>query len=188
MKREDVTPEILRELLHYEPETGSFIWKRRDRKWFKSDRSFGWWNKRYAGKVTADRPNKYGYKVVTLLDFKFHASRVAYAHHHGHWPEHSIDHVNGVTTDDRISNLRDVDNLTNQQNLPISKLNKSGVMGVFWHKSNKKWRATIRVNKKQINLGAYDDFDEAVSVRREAERKYGFHPNHGRPTPSKGGV
>ena len=35
-----------------------------------------------------------------------------------------------------------------------------------------KWQVNINVNKKSIYLGVYSDFDEAVRVRKEAEKKY----------------
>ena len=34
--------------------------------------------------------------------------------------------------------------------------------------------------KKQVGLGTYDDLDEAIRARKDAEQQYGFHGNHGR--------
>ena len=52
------------------------------------------------------------------------------------------------------------------------KNNKSGVKGVRYEPSRKKWRADIRVNYKAILIGRYDTFEEAVKHRKEAEEKY----------------
>jgi hypothetical protein len=50
--------------------------------------------------------------------------------------------------------------------------NKSGKTGVGYHKRNKKWTAFIRVNDKQIYLGSFEIFEDAVKAREEAELKY----------------
>jgi hypothetical protein len=43
-----------------------------------------------------------------------------------------------------------------------------------------KWQSYIKVSTIKINLGRYDNYEEAVKVRKEAEVKYGYHPNHGK--------
>jgi hypothetical protein len=50
--------------------------------------------------------------------------------------------------------------------------NKSGKTGVSWRKQRSKWHAHIKVDGKEIHLGFYDVFDDAVSARIEAEKKY----------------
>lgn len=42
----------------------------------------------------------------------------------------------------------------------------------MWHKATQKWQAAITVDQKQIYLGVYENFDEAVKVRKQAEEKY----------------
>lgn len=83
-----------------------------------------------------------------------------------------VDHINGDKLDNRIENLRIC---TQQQNIFNSKkkaTNKSGVTGVCWDKRSGKWSSQIMVNYKKIHLGYFDDFNQAVKVRKEAEEKY----------------
>lgn len=101
----------------------------------------------------------------------------------GEFPEGQIDHVNQIKTDNRFENLREVTNTINHQNIQLQKNNKSGVHGVGFHKTTKKWRACIKVNGKLIHLGLYSEKDLAIKARKEAEVKYKFHKNHGNKRP-----
>ena len=51
----------------------------------------------------------------------------------------------------------------------------SGVKGVVWSKKRKKWVAQIGFQGKTINLGRYDDIEDAIKARKEAEKQY-FKP------------
>jgi hypothetical protein len=54
--------------------------------------------------------------------------------------------------------------------------NTSGVTGVNFDKNSNKWRARINVGRKQVSLGLFTEFDEAVKARLDAEIKYfGFN-------------
>lgn len=57
------------------------------------------------------------------------------------------------------------------QTITPTKANKSGVVGVNWDKSRNKWQASIRFRGHKYNLGRFDVFDDAVSIRRVAEEK-----------------
>lgn len=57
-------------------------------------------------------------------------------------------------------------------NRGIHKNNKSGKKGVYWDKNRGKWEAVIFLNKKRVILGHFDDFNEAVSARKNAEDTY----------------
>jgi hypothetical protein len=50
--------------------------------------------------------------------------------------------------------------------------NTSGITGVMWKKREQKWYAKIIKDNKEICLGYYDDFNEAVNARKKAEREY----------------
>lgn len=70
--------------------------------------------------------------------------------------------------------------LENNQNLARRLDNTSGQTGVSYMRTRKKWSAYIHSYGKRINLGYFAAFEDAVRVRLEAERRYDFHPNHGR--------
>jgi hypothetical protein len=47
-------------------------------------------------------------------------------------------------------------------------------------KTLSKYRAYIMVNRKQIHLGVYEDINDAIAARKQANIDYGFHANHGK--------
>ncbi len=99
---------------------------------------------------------------------------------HGSFPKHQIDHVNGVRNDNRLSNLRTVTNAENTRNGKKRCTNTSGVTGVSWFKPNKSWGAYINAEGERRFLGLFKDLFSAATARKSAERKYNYHPNHGR--------
>lgn len=83
-----------------------------------------------------------------------------------------IDHINGNKLDNRKSNLRIIEKCYNNMNISVAKNNKSGFTGVNWDKNSKKWISSIQFNKKRIRLGCFDNIEDAVKAREEAEVKY----------------
>ncbi len=177
----ELTQEILKEFLDYDPETGALLWKTRDRKWFANDNAFHGWNTKCAGKEAFTATRSEGYKVGRIFNRPLRAHRVLYCLHFGYFPD-SIDHINGNPADNRISNLRDVTHAVNHRNRRLQSNSSSGVYGVRWSKEHERWRARINVDGKEVHIGYYPTKDGAVLARKQAEAKYGFHPNHGRLT------
>lgn len=88
-------------------------------------------------------------------------------------PENKIvDHINHNIYDNRKNNLRLVDKSQNGMNHKISSANTSGVSGVIYHETKEKWVATITVQYERINLGDFENKEDAIKVRKEAEEKY----------------
>ena len=83
-----------------------------------------------------------------------------------------VDHIYHVHHDNRKSQLRLVTNQENQYNKQISSNNTSGKTGVSWNKREQKWRAYITINDKQISLGYYNSFEQALNARVQGEKKY----------------
>lgn len=173
-------PELVRKLLRYEPETGKLFWNYRPLNLFAQKANYITWNTRWAGKEAFTSINRHGYRQGRIFKRVTQAHRVIWAIVTGRWPSEQIDHINGIRTDNRLGNLREVSSSENSKNKCQRSNNTSGVTGVSWSHDKRKWLADIRVNKKQIYIGRFDNFDDAVAARKEAERKYGFHENHGR--------
>lgn len=97
----------------------------------------------------------------------------------GHIPENAeIDHINHVRDDNRLCNLRFVTGSENSRNKSVSSKNTTGVTGVYFSKTRKKYRAQIKVNRKIMHLGMFDTLEEAAA-RAEANLKFKFNNNHG---------
>lgn len=82
-----------------------------------------------------------------------------------------IDHINHNTLDNRKQNLRKSNDLLNSRNRSLPSNNKSGCKGVCWKAREGKWRAYITHLGKHIELGLYDDLEEAIKVRKKTENE-----------------
>lgn len=179
------SPELLRKLLRYEPDTGKLFWRERDIELFNDSRrsakyDCSVWNKRYANTEALGCLNSQGYKHGSILGSSLRAHRVIFAIYYGYWPVGQIDHINGIRSDNRIKNLRDVTKLENSKNQKRRADNKSGFCGVGWDSRVGKWQARIMANSTRKHLGYFDNLQSAIDARMNAEIKYGYHPNHGR--------
>lgn len=83
----------------------------------------------------------------------------------------SLDRIDG-TLGYFMDNCRWADRTTQSYNQKMQSNNKSGCVGVSWHKGSQKWLARISKNRRIIHLGLFIDFEEACRVRKEAELKY----------------
>ena len=174
------SPDDLRNALVYNPEDGSLTWKERDHSHFKDDRTARSWNTRLANRPAFTTTEGAGYKAGHIFRAHVLAHRVAWAIHTGEWPSGHVDHINGDRLDNRIVNLRIVTRQENQRNTRLPRSNTSGIIGVYWCKHKRKWRAAIGCDGRTVCLGRFNSKEEAIAARREAEVSYGFHKNHGR--------
>lgn len=103
-----------------------------------------------------------GYKNEYLMDSKgIKLHEYLFPHKDGL----EVDHINLDTFDNRRCNIRYCSHQQNQINQPLQKNNTSGVSGVSWYAPRNKYRARIKISQREIHLGYYKTFIEAVQAR-----------------------
>lgn len=155
-----LTQKRLKELLHYNPETGIWTWK--------VDRS------NISAGERAGYIHPLGYRCICIYGAEYKSSILAFLYMEGYFPEYCVDHINRTKDDDRWSNLRHVTHMCNNRNKSIGSNNKSGITGVRFRKQNKKWVAQITNNYKKTHLGYFDTKEEAALARYKAEMENGW--------------
>jgi len=166
MAENSITQDRLKEVLHYDPETGVFTWKTS-----LNNRSS---QNKVAGFM---KSNKYLYIGINNIEYGAH--RLAFLYMEGSFPENQVDHINHIRCDNRWENLRRSTIQENRKNHTIRADSKTKILGVNWYKAYKKWQVRITCSNKTKNIGYFSDFFEACCARKSAEIKYRFHPNHG---------
>lgn len=166
------TPEELRKLLRYEPDTGKLFWRPRPKSMFKYERDWKRWNTVFFGGEAFTYVDKNGYKSGRIHNKGYLAHRVIWAIVYGDWSDSFIDHVNGDAGDNRISNLRKCTNTQNAYNRGPQKNNKSGFKGVSFNKRRSKWHASIAYNGKTVHLGDFSSKVAAAAAYADASKKY----------------
>lgn len=158
-----LTAEALRELVHYDPDTGLFFAKK----------SFG---KLPAGRRIGHVCKSNGYLILSVKHRLYRAHRLAWLYMTGNWPIDRIDHINGVKLENRFSNLREATDAGNNHNRHRAQSNnRFGLHGVYVHPKGK-FLAHIRVNKKKIHLGSFDTPGQAEAAYLAA--KLVHHPEY----------
>jgi len=169
-----IAPDELRERLAYDPETGMLTWAS------KPPKADGKPNNRIrVGAEAGWVDTTTGYRRLSLCHTFVYAHHAVWALCTGDWPSEQIDHINHDKLDNRISNLRLAPQAANTKNTSIRSNNTSGVNGVSFNRKNGLWYAYIRSEGRTYNLGHYAVLGDAASARKDAERRFGFHENHG---------
>tara|TARA_R110000787_G_scaffold186433_1_gene298135 strand:- start:620 stop:1135 length:516 start_codon:yes stop_codon:yes gene_type:complete len=154
-------------------ECGNLVWRRKPDTSWQAKR----FNKQYAGELIKTSHHT-GYDVCNIYGKQYGLHRIVWLYVYGHIPS-KLDHINQNKRDNSIDNLRIVNSQLNGRNRSINKNNKSGVMGVFFCNTRKKWKAQIKFNMKQSTIGYFSCFFDAVCARKSKEIDLGFHSNHG---------
>lgn len=154
-----LTQEALKKILNYDESTGVFTWKvTRCGRAICGDK---------AGETTSR-----GYIRIRTSGGSFFAHRLAWLYVYGSTPSCAIDHIDGNTANNRIYNLRaDPHRMNSQNQRNPQRSNKSGYLGVCWHKKSKKWIAQIRINKATRYIGTFDSPLVAHIAYVEAKRR-----------------
>jgi len=159
-----LTQKRLKELFNYDPDTGIWTYLKSTTNWIK------------VGHLAGSINKATGYRQIQINYKTYPSSRLAWLYMKGYFPEHDMDHINRIRSDDRWCNLRHVSRRCNLRNVGITGKNTSGIVGVYKDINRNYWKAAIRINKKLINIGNFKKKIDAVKARWQAEIKHGF-PN-----------
>lgn len=151
----EISRETLTKFINYNESTGSFLWAV-NRGSIKAGSK--------AGAV-----NGGGYLVIGINYKLYSAHRLAWLYVHGVWPKNFIDHINGVKTDNRISNLREATIRENGQNRIEHRTGK--LVGATYAKDRNMWRAQIEINNKNVRLGQFKTEQEAHKAYVDAKNR-----------------
>ncbi|MCF7545319.1 HNH endonuclease [Pseudomonas petrae] len=164
MKREDLTPELLKEKLHYEPETGMFT-------------RISGSNRTKVGKLDRD-----GYLVIKIIDTNFFAHRLAFLYMTGRMPK-LTDHINRSRTDNRWCNLREVSFLESTHNRAvgvnsnrIESKSASGVRSVYPNQQNTKWFVQMHHRGRSYYGGTHETIDQATQAAADLRSEISRQP------------
>lgn len=89
--------------------------------------------------------------------------RIIFLYHHGYMPK-QIDHINNITTDNRIENLRDCTSSQNMANKPLTSANKTGFKGVYFRKDVNKYGAEVSFEGVTHYLGLFNGVEDAAKA------------------------
>lgn len=161
----------LREVLHYDPDTGVFTWLQHT------------WKKRIGTSAGGD--DGQGYTQILVDGEKYRAHQLAVLYMTGEWPTHTVDHKRvgrEHRSDNRWQNLRPATHGENMWNQSTRRDNTSGYRGV--KKAGNRWEARFEKDKKVHRLGRFstpEEANEAVAMARQmhyGEFAPGLEPSH----------
>ena len=154
-----LTQARLKEVPHYDPDTGVF-----------THRVTRVGRGTQAGQV-AGCVDERGYVKIGLFYKRYWAHRLAWFYMTGAWPQYEIDHINGDKSDMRWCNLRAATLSQNRVNVGRLANNTSGYKGVHWSKAAQKWQARIEWQGVSYYLGIYVKIEDAhMAYALAAER------------------
>ena len=159
VKSQDMTQARLKELLHYEPDTGWFTWRIHSSMAKPGERAGG--------------GHGLGYRSIGLDYKKYLEHTLAVLYMTGAWPTHEVDHINRDKSDNRWCNLREATRSQNGHNKGLSRRSSTGFPGVSAHGS--KYKARMFVSSKELDFGWYVTIAQARIARLLAEKQHLGH-------------
>lgn len=142
-----------KDLLEYNPETGHFTWKAK-----RGCRAAG-------DRAGSPRPD--GYRAICVLGEQHLEHRLAYWFMTGTWPEF-CDHINRDRSDNRWSNLREVDGTENNHNRKAI-VGTSRARGVHYNAPRARWLAIYQERGHKVQIGSFKTEEEAIRARQDYE-------------------
>ena len=167
INKEELTQDILKEYLDYNPINGHLTWIKRPSKKIHKNRRAGFLRKS-------------GYRGINLFGTSYTEHHIIWFYNYGYWAE-EIDHINHIKDDNSLSNLRAVTHAENSRNMKKLKDTITGEQGIYYDLKKDRYTATIRKKGKVVfsmSCGP-EDVDQLIKTRKAKLLELGFHENHG---------
>lgn len=143
----------LKEILHYNPNTGIFTWLKTVN------------GRATKGSIAGNSGN--GYVRISYNKNRYWAHKLAFLYMEGHYPDSEVDHINRIKTDNSWNNLRIANVNENSQNKVLNVEKTSKFRGV--RKVNSKWRSNIKCNGVEYHLGYFNtEIEAAIAYDKKA--------------------
>lgn len=146
-----ITQDRLKELLHYDPETGVFTWLVRP-------------SSQVTPGSVAGSESRRGYRSISVDGHKYLAHRLAFVYMTGASPIDFVDHINQNPRDNRWANLRSATQSQNATNSGPRSDNASGYKGVSLDPRRGRWSAFGTLRGRKHHLGIFSSPEEAAAV------------------------
>lgn len=129
-----------------------------------------------AGSVRPD-----GYCRIRFKGKYYYRHRVIFYERNRFLPD-VVDHIKEVDNGDGVGNIQAATHQQNMMKQNINSLNKSGCPGVSWDTQRNKWLSTIKKDGKNIYIGRFASYDDAVTARINKEKELfgNFYNEHKR--------
>lgn len=155
MPKRLILPDVeeLHRLFRYDRETGKLYWK------------ISTANRIKVGDEAASLNSRYLCVMIHYKSYLIH--RIIYKMCHKVEPPTYIDHINQIKTDNRLENLREIDNGHNVRRSANGK-------GVYVEAGRKKkYRAMLQINGKEHHIGRFYTYEEARQKVVDFEKENG---------------
>lgn len=166
-----MTQNELKQLLHYSPKTGLFVWRVNRGRVRAGDK---------AGTMNYSEYDS-GHIAICISRQLYYAHRLAVLYMTGLMPTEEVDHIDGDGTNNRWNNLRCVSRVVNGRNCrQKANLAKSGESCVYWRPDRGYYQVKVRTSTKRITVSGLSTIEAAVIVRNNLWKENGYHNNHNR--------
>ena len=176
-----ISQAYVRECLHYDPDEGTFTWRKRPRHHFKNEADMNRVNERHAGNLAGTYSKSENMTYLHIDGKKFRAAKLAVIHRVAQIGHMKIICLNGDGSDIRITNLRatELSHLASTTRPWINGV--TGTTGITKTKHGT-YEARIHRNSKTKFVGTGKTIAEAVALREKALAEYGIRKQQRRMT------
>lgn len=168
LRKEDLTPQLVRSVLKYDPDSGHLVWISK------------FHNK---GIVLGSRAGSLvpstGYRSITVFGRSYPEHILIWFHYYGVWPTGQVDHDDQIRDHNWIKNLRDLSFKENMRNKMARNDSITGHQGVWYNRRRNRYVAEITMDGKKVYQKSFVTAAEAVEARRKKLTELGFSANHG---------